>query len=119
MSESLFTRLGGESGIRALVSDLVENHYANPTIKVRFENADKDNLKQVASTFMITGTGGPACYEGKDMVETHKNMNISAEEFMAVLDDALNAMAKHNVGEREQQEVLFTFYSMRNEVMKV
>ncbi len=53
------------------------------------------------------------------MLATHKGMNISAHEFMAVLDDALEALAKNNIGQREQEEVLFVLYSMRNEVVLV
>ena len=46
-------------------------------------------------------------------------MNISATEFMAVLDDALNALEKNNVGQREQEEVLYVLYSMRSEIVLV
>ncbi|WP_241905717.1 hypothetical protein [Vibrio breoganii] len=46
-------------------------------------------------------------------------MNISAVEFVAVLDDALEAMNKNNVGQREQEEVLFVLYSMRSDVILV
>jgi len=46
-------------------------------------------------------------------------MNISTNEFMAVLDDALDAMNKNNVGHSEQEEVLFVLYSMRSEIMFV
>jgi len=44
-------------------------------------------------------------------------MNIDEAEFIAVLDDALTALQKNSVGQREQEEVLFILYSMRNEVM--
>jgi hemoglobin len=52
-------------------------------------------------------------YEGKDMVATHKGMNIDGEEFLAVLDDALAALEKNNIGQREKEEVLFVLYSMK------
>ncbi len=51
------------------------------------------------------------------MVAAHKGMNINAEEFMAVLDDALNTLEKNNIGPREQEEVLFILHSMRKEIM--
>ena len=53
------------------------------------------------------------------MMATHKGMNISALEFMAVLDDALNALNKNNIGQPEQEEVLFILYSMRSEIVLV
>jgi hemoglobin len=46
-------------------------------------------------------------------------MNISALEFMAVLDDALLALTKNKVGQREQEEVLFILHSMRADIVLV
>ena len=53
------------------------------------------------------------------MLAAHKGMNISALEFMAVLDDALAALKKNNIGQREQEEVLFVLYSMRSQIVLV
>ncbi len=53
------------------------------------------------------------------MLAAHKGMNISAAEFMAVLDDGLAALQKNNVGQREQEEVLFALYSMRSQIVLV
>jgi len=41
MSASLFERLGGNDGIRAIANDLVNNHLANKTISTRFEASDQ------------------------------------------------------------------------------
>lgn len=119
MSESLYARLGGTEGITQIASDLVDNHLENPIIQKRFETHDKAALKNGAATFFIAGTGGPNVYEGKDMTGTHKGMNISEAELVAALDDALDALQKNDVGQREQEEVLFILYSMRKEVMHV
>ena len=119
MSESLYERLGGTEGITNIASDLVDIHVANPAIATRFADSDIGKLKRGAANFFISGTGGPNVYEGKDMLATHKGMNISASEFMAVLDDALEALQKNNIGQREQEEVLFVFYSMRSDVVLV
>lgn len=118
---SLYERLGESDGIKAIANDIVENHLANPTIATRFQNMKMtpDELKHSAATFFIAGTGGPNVYQGQDMLAAHKGMNISALEFMAVLDDALSALAKNNIGQREQEEVLFILYSMRGEVVLV
>lgn len=119
MSASLFERLGGNEGIRAIASDLVDNHLANKTVATRFEASDPDALKNAAATFFISGTGGENVYKGKNMLEAHKGMNISAAEFMAVLDDAMNALESNNVGQREKEEVLYILHSMRSEIILV
>lgn len=117
MTASLYERLGGTEGITKFTSDLVDFHLANKTIGSYFADKDVDKMKHGAATFVISGTGGPNVYEGKDMVATHKGMNISPEAFMAALDDTLLALEKNNIGQREQEEVLFILYSMRKEVM--
>ena len=119
MSQSLFERLGGNAGITALTSNLVDNHLANPAVSNRFLKSDVAAVKNAAATFMIAGTGGENNYKGKDMLAAHKGMNISALEFMAVLDDALAALDKCKIGQREQEEVLFILYSMRADIVLV
>ena len=121
MSKSLYERLGGTEGVTSIANDVVDNHFANPAISTRFANAKADvtALKNAAATFFISGTGGPDVYKGKDMLAAHKGMNISATEFMAALDDALSALEKNNIGQREQEEVLFVLYSMRSQIMSI
>lgn len=119
MKDSLFERLGGTARITAIAGDLVDLHMANKAIATRFANSDLKALKHAAATFFISGTGGENVYKGKDMLSAHKGMNISALEFMAVLDDALTALEKNKVGQREQEEVLYIFYSMRSQVVLV
>lgn len=119
MSKSLYERLGGSEGISKIANDVIDNHLANPAIATRFANSDAAALKQAAATFFITGTGGPNVYKGKDLLAAHKGMNISPSEFMAVLDDALNALQKNGIPQREQEEVLFALYSMRSQVVRV
>jgi len=121
MSATLYERLGGTEGITKIASDLVDIHLANPAIATRYVNAKSDieAIKNGAATFFIAGTGGPGVYEGKDMISTHKGMNISETEFVSVLDDALKALDKNNIGQREKEEVLFVLYSMKNEIVAV
>jgi hemoglobin len=116
---TLYERLGGTDGITAIADDLIELHLQNPIIRQRYAESDATKIKQAAATFFIAGTGGPNVYEGKDMLSTHRGMNIDTEEFVAVLDDALAALEQHHVGQREKEEVLFTLYSMKGDIVRV
>lgn len=116
---SLYERLGGAEGITKIANDVVDGHVNNPCIAPRFAEVDIPSLKKAAAAFFITGTGGASVYEGKDMLATHKGMNIDHAEFMAVLDDALAALDKNGIGQREQEEVLFVLYSMRGDIVRV
>jgi len=119
METSLYERLGGTEGITRLASDLVDIHLANPRIAPRYAASDVAAVKNGAATFFIAGTGGPDVYKGKNMLATHKGMNIDGDEFIAVLDDALEALEKNNIGQREKEEVLYVLYSMKAEIVLV
>ena len=119
VSATLYDRLGGTDGIRRIVDVLVDNHAQNPVVSARFAGSDMENLKQMAGDFFITGSGGPEIYSGKDMVAAHLHMNINGDEFVAVLDDAMNALKANDVGQREQEEVLYILYSLKDQVVGI
>lgn len=116
---TLYERLGGSEGITAIANDLVDLHMRNPRIAPRFAASDAAALKNAAATFFIAGSGGPDVYKGKDMLPTHRGMNIDDAEFIAVLDDAMKALEKNGVGQREKEEVLYILYSMKGDVVRV
>jgi len=116
---SLYERLGGQSGIAAIVEDIWKNHISNPLIKQRYEASDPENVKRLVREMFGAGTGGPETYTGKDMLSAHKGMNISDEEFVAVIDDVLDAMDKNNAEQPEKDEVLCILYSMKGEIAHV
>ncbi|WP_050931828.1 group I truncated hemoglobin [Aestuariivita boseongensis] len=119
MTRTLYERLGGTDGIRQIVDVLVDNHSKNPVVSSRFAGSDMNNLKQLAGDFFITGSGGPEIYSGKDMIAAHQFMNISGDEFVAVLDDAMNALQANGIGQREQEEVLYILYSLKDQVVGI
>ena len=119
MAASLFERLGGIDGITAIANDLVDLHVANPRIAPRYADSDLDKVKHLAATFFIQGSGGPNVYQGKDMLSAHRGMNIDHDEFVAVLDDALQALDKNGVGQREKEEVLAILYGMKGDIVHV
>jgi hemoglobin len=117
VNTTLYERLGKRSGIEKVVEDIWVNHTSNPTIKNRYANSDPVNVKRLVTEMCCAGFGGPETYTGKDMISSHKGMNINDAEFIAVCDDVLKALEKHNVGKREKDEVLCILYSLKPEVV--
>ncbi len=116
---SLYERLGETDGITAIANDIVDLHLNNPRIAPRYADSDVAAVKNAVATFFIAGSGGPSVYEGKDMLTAHRGMNIDDAEFVAALDDAMAALDKNGIGQREKEEVLFILYSMKGEVVHV
>ncbi|GAA6201648.1 group 1 truncated hemoglobin [Aquicoccus sp. SU-CL01552] len=124
MQASMYERLGAAAGIKAIVADVVEAHMNNPVIRARFlpYRDDPENLAAVSQQlcdFLCAGSGGPETYTGRDMVETHRGMNISAEEYMAETDDIMATLAAHGIDEATRNDVLAIAYGLKGEIMRV
>jgi hemoglobin len=120
MTTSLYQRLGGANGIARLVDDVIDAHLTNPIVKTRFENIkDLDHAKKMAREFFCAGSGGPETYTGKDMLTAHKGMNISEQEYLAVMDDIVGAMNKHKLDESTKNDVIAILYSLKGNIIRV
>jgi hemoglobin len=120
MSKTLYDRLGGADGIAKIVDDVVDAHLNNPLVKTRFENiADIEHAKRMSVEFFCAGSGGPEKYSGRDMLTTHKGMNISEQEFLEVVDDILGALDKNHLDDDVKKDVLFILYSLKGTIIRV
>lgn len=120
MSASLYERLGRFEGISRIVEDTMAAHLANPAIKTRFE-AIKDlaRARQLAVEFFCAGAGGPEPYTGRDMLAAHRGMNISEQEYLAVMDDTVAALGKNGVDDQTRNEVIAILYSLKDQIIRV
>lgn len=116
-SATLYERLGKRPGIEQIASDIWDNHISNPIVKNRYVNSDPVNVKRLVTELCCAGFGGPETYTGKDMISSHRGMNINETEFIAVCDDVLKALDKNKAGKREKDEVLCILYSMKQEIV--
>lgn len=116
---SLYERLGRRDGIARITRTLLDNHMANPLVNARYAASDLPKVEQRVIEFFCAGAGGPETYTGKDMVATHKGMNINEQEFVAVIDDAMAALATHDIDPATCNEVLGILWSLKGEVVRV
>jgi hemoglobin len=125
---TLYDRIGGETGVRALVDDWVARAAADP--RVNFERrgtkkpweASPENvarLKEHLVQFLSVTTGGPnPQYTGRRMDEVHKGMKISNTEFDAMMDDLRASLTKVGVPVREQRELLRKVELTREQIVE-
>ena len=119
---TIFERLGGSDGIAGLVDDIVDAHMQNPTIRARFLPIKEDpqrlaTTKQHLCHFIAAGTGGPAQYAGRSMPEAHRGMNVSAQEYMAAVDDIMAVLGRHGIDEATQNDVLAIAYRLKADIV--
>jgi len=117
---SLYERLGRFEGISRIVHDVMDAHLANPLIRTRFEaSKDLDHARKMAVEFFCAGCGGPEPYTGRDLLATHKGMNVNEQEFLAVVDDIVGALNKNDVDPTTRGEVIAVLYSLKDQVIRV
>ena len=116
---SLYDRLGKYDGITRITRTLIDNHMANPLVSMRYAGRDMKKIEQRVIEFFCAGAGGPQTYSGKDMLSTHKGMNISEQEFVAVVDDAMHALESNGIDAGTRNEVLAILWSLKGEVIRV
>jgi hemoglobin len=136
--ETLYLRLGAETGISNLVSDFTQRALDDPRVnwdrkgvtqggflslhagKSETWNPSPQNvavLKKHLIEFLALATGGPPQYTGKEIEGAHKHMHISNPEFDAVMGDLKSSLDNLKVPNTEQKELLAIVESTRPEIV--
>lgn len=119
MSTSLYERLGSAEGISRIVDDVLTAHLNNAVVKTRFEKIeDMAHARRMAYEFFCAGAGGPEAYTGKDMRSAHRGMNISEQEYLAVMDDIVGALDKHQVDDDTKKDVIAILYGLKGDIIR-
>lgn len=120
MSETLYERLGGHAGIDKLCDRIVDLHLQNQVAGPRYQALDQealDRARNKVKEFLAAGTGGPVEYTGRSMIDTHTGMNVNAAEYVAVVDDIMQAMNEMEYPRPVCDEVLGIAYSLKEEII--
>jgi hemoglobin len=107
----LFERLGGMNAINAVVDDFVVRILADERVNRWFAHAasDPENARAYKSKladFICQAAGGPCKYTGADMFAAHRGRGITEDAFNAVVSDLVATLAKLQVPEKEQGQLL-------------
>lgn len=113
----LYDRLGGKAAIQAGVDDFVANIAADGRINQRFARTDIPKLKLHLVDQVCEASGGPCKYTGRDMVTTHKGMNLTVAEFNATGEAMQKALGRLKVPPRETNEVMNLLGSMQDQIV--
>ena len=105
-ADSLYTRLGGNAAITAVITDFVGRVGADDRINAFFANTDLDNLTRLLIEFTANATGGPEEYTGRSMVDSHAGLEITVDDFNALVEDLVAALDAAGVPEAEKTELL-------------
>lgn len=120
---SLYDRLGGEDGIRTVVTNAVTAIVADPAINGYFLNASVDGGQLIDCLVLQLGaaTGGPQTYPSgpcRDMVTTHAGLGISAQDFADLAGHFQTAMIDAGVASDDTATVIGALAGMEGDIVE-
>jgi hemoglobin len=118
--DALYTRLGGNAAITAVVADFVNERVAKDArINSFFANVDLPNLERLLVEQIGEATGGPEVYTGRSMQEAHAGLGISVADFDALVEDLVISLDTFEVPETEKTELLNALGPMQPDIVTV
>jgi hemoglobin len=121
--KSLYERLGGIYPISAVVDDFIDRIMkdprlnANPRVDEAHHRVTVTGFKYLVTEQLGEASGGPQRYTGRGMREAHLQMQITAPEWTAFMDDLDQTLATFQVPEREQREIVAIIESTRGDIV--
>jgi len=122
-STSLYMRLGGIYPIASVVDDFIERLLvndilnANPAIEESRARVPKAGLKYRVTEMVGSATGGPQTYTGRSMSEAHGHLNITEEEWQAMISDFQATLDHFDVPAQEQGELIAILESTKPDIV--
>ena len=119
--ESLYARLGGYDAVAAASDELLARLQADPQLGGYWKGASLSNrrrARQLIVDYMTEAAGGPAFYTGRDMKTSHAGMGVNGAEWDLFLGHARATLDHFGVGERERNDVLGFFASLRSDIVE-
>jgi Truncated hemoglobins len=116
-------RLGGIYGIAGAVDVLVDRLYsnasanANPAVDAFHKQQGHAGFKFLVTAWSVETTGGPKCYPGRDMKESHAALNVSQHDFDVVALEIAATLSYLGVPEKEHKEFMDIIESYRSTVV--
>jgi len=119
---TLYTRLGGIDAISAVTDKFLTNVASDNKINGRFAAtvANPARLQLLRNNLIdqiCAGAGGPCSYKGKTMIDAHTGMNITMDEFNALVGDLVMALDFYDVPDKEKNDLLAVLGPMQTDIV--
>src|SRR5881396_556120 len=91
--QSLYDRLGGVYAIAVVVDDFIDRVMndarlnANPRVDEAHHRVSPQGFKYYVTEMLCWAAGGPQTYSGRSMVDSHRALRITADEWDAFMHD--------------------------------
>jgi hemoglobin len=122
-TQSLYERLGGVYAIAVVVDDFIDRIMgdprlnANPRVDEAHHRVTPQGFKYYVTEQVCWAAGGPQTYSGRSMLDSHRELLISSQEWDAFMDDFDQTLGKFDVPERERGELVVIIESTKDDIV--
>ncbi len=107
MAEStLYERLGGREGIRAVVDDFYDRLLADDDLGPFFADADVSTLRRTQTAFLCEAAGGPETYDAAPVREAHLHVPFTPEHIERAVELLRVSLDEFDVPEDDADAVV-------------
>ena len=120
---TLYERLGGVFAIATVVDDFIDRVMddprlnANPKVDEAHHKVSRAGFKYLVTEQVCEATGGPQCYTGRSMADSHAQLEISEQEWQVFLLDFQQTLDKFKVPKAERAELFVIIESTKDEIV--
>jgi hemoglobin len=116
---TLYSQLGGESGLAALVDDFYSRVLADNLLGPWFAAVNPDSIRFHLRAYLAVALGGPEQYTGRSMRRVHGGLRITGEAFDAVLDRMTEALAAAGTEARITAQAVAVLATLKPVVVEI
>jgi hemoglobin len=114
----LYDRLGGEAGVAAIATALIDRVSSDPKLGRSFKDAKLDRIKRLLAEQICDLSGGPCHYSGDSMREVHAGHHISEAEFFGMVAELRVVLKERHVSQGATNELLRLLAPMKRDVVE-
>jgi len=104
--ETLYDRLGGHDGIRAVVDDFYDRLVADDDIGPFFEGSDLAKLRRTQTDFLCEAAGGPETYDAEPIREAHIDVPFTPEHIQRAVELLYQSLDEFDVADEDADAVV-------------
>jgi hemoglobin len=114
---SIYDRIGGQDAVNAAVDIFYKKVLADDIVNSFFKNTDMKAQRAKQAKFLAFVMGGPEKWKGKSMLEAHKGMNITDQQFGAIAGHLQSTLQELNVPMDVINEIMTVAASTHDDIV--
>jgi hemoglobin len=120
---SLYDRLGGVYNVATVVDAFIDRVMTddrlnkNPAVNEAHHRVSPAGFKYLVTEMVCWAAGGPQQYSGRPMGDTHRHLGITQDEWASFMDDLRQSLARFEVPQPEQAELVAIVESTRDAIV--